>query len=101
MSAGYDYFQADATVGGHASGDTAALAFAQAALGVLALAVAPDDVTASERREVRAQGGSVEERLVNWINECLYVHEIEGFVVRSVHVDVCGGTVVHGFLHGE
>jgi SHS2 domain-containing protein len=39
--------------------------------------------------------------LVAWINECLYVHEIEGFAVRRVHVDTCTDTVVHGTLHGE
>src|SRR5262249_17570954 len=52
-------------------------------------------------REVRAQADSPERLLVAWINECLYVHEIEGFVVRRVEVDACTETVVHGVLHGE
>ena len=72
-----------------------------AAAGVLALIVEPEDVAEREYREVRAQGQSPEQLLFNWITECLYVHEIEGFVVCRVDVDACSATVVHGVLHGE
>jgi SHS2 domain-containing protein len=99
--AGYEYFEVEADVGVHAWGPSAGEAFAQAALGVLALTVDPSDVEASERREVRAQGESREALLVNFINECLYVHEIEGIVVRTVEVDVCEEHLAHGILHGE
>ena len=63
---------------------------------MFALIVRPEEVGERERREVRAQGDSPERLLVNWINECLYVHEIEGFVVHRVEVDACTETVVHG-----
>src|SRR2546425_11413885 len=59
---------------------------AQAALGVFALIVSPDEVDEREHREVRAQADSPETLLVNWINECLYVHEIEGFVAHRITV---------------
>ncbi len=39
--------------------------------------------------------------LVNWLNECLYVHEIEGFAVARVEVDTDRDDLVHGVLHGE
>lgn len=99
--AGYRYFDVEADVGVTAWGPTLADAFAQAALGVLALTVAPDDVQERQTREVRAQGESAEELLVNWINECLYVHELEGFVARRVEVTAFEGSAVHGRLHGE
>lgn len=99
--AGYEYFEVEADVGVRAWGARAEDAFAQAALGVFALVVDPAEVTAREQREVRAQGDSDEALLVNWINECLYVHEIEGFVVRHVDVDAFGGGMVHGVLSGE
>jgi SHS2 domain-containing protein len=100
--AGYRYFDVEADVGVTAWGPTLADAFAQAALGVLALIVAPDAVQARQTRDVRAQGESVEELLVNWINECLYVHELEGFVARRVEVTALeGNRRVHGQLHGE
>jgi SHS2 domain-containing protein len=99
--AGYDYFEVEADVGVHAWGPTRAEAFARAALGVLALVIAPDGVEARETREVRAQGEGPEILLVSFINECLYVHEIEGFAVRRVDVDMLTERLVHGVLHGE
>ena len=99
--AGYRYFDVEADVGVAAWAPSLAEAFAEAALGVLALIVAPDSIESRQTREVRAQGESPEELLVNWINECLYVHEIEGFVARRVEVTALGGGRVHGLLHGE
>ncbi len=98
---GWEHFETEADVGVAAWGPTRAEAFAQAALGVFALIVKSEDVQERERREVRAQADSPERLLASWINECLYVHEIEGFVVRRVEVDTCTTTLVHGLLHGE
>jgi SHS2 domain-containing protein len=100
-SAGFEHFETEADIGVHAWGPTRAAAFGQAALGVFALIVEPGEVEEREQREVRAQADSPERLLAGWINECLYVHEIEGFVVRRVEVDTCGPTLVHGVLHGE
>ena len=99
--AGHEQFEVEADVGIRAWGPTRAEAFAQAALGVLALIVAPEQVEAREAREVRAQSQTPETLLVAWVNECLYVHEIEGFVVRRVQVLACSDTLVQGVLHGE
>jgi SHS2 domain-containing protein len=98
---GWQHFETEADVGVEAWGPTRAEAFAQASLGVFALIVNPEEVEDRERREVRAQADSPERLLASWINECLYVHEIEGFVVRRVEVDTCTSTLVHGLLHGE
>ena len=84
-----------------ASGASRAEAFARAAEAVLALAVAPATVTVHETREARAQGRSADALLVNWLTECLYVHEIEGFAVARVEVDTDRDGLVHGVLHGE
>jgi SHS2 domain-containing protein len=98
---GYEYFEVEADAGIRAWGGDRARAFAEAARGVFALIVDPAGVEDRERREVRAQAASAEPLLVAWINECLYVHEIEGFAVRAVDVTVCQDTLVHGFLRGE
>ena len=100
-SIGYEYFDVEADVGVEAWAPTLAEAFGQAALGVLALAIAPAGVVETELREVRAQGDSTEDLLVSWINECLYVHEIEGFAVRRVEVTTRAANLVHGLLYGE
>jgi SHS2 domain-containing protein len=98
---GWDHFEVEADVGVHAWGPSRATAFAEAALGVLALVVEPDSVEARETRDVRAQADTPETLLVAWVDECLYVHEIEGFVAHQVEVLECSQTVVHGRLLGE
>src|SRR5947207_11726404 len=99
--AGHEQFEVEADVGIRAWGPTRAEAFAQAALGVLALVADPATVAPREAREVRAQADGPETLLAAWIDEGLYVHEIEAFVVSRVEVTACSDTVVHGRLHGE
>ena len=98
---GYEPITIDEAAGVRAWGPTLGAAFAEAATGVFARVLDPASVDARDSREVRAQGNPVEALLVTWINECLYVHEIEGFAVRRVEVDTCDGGLVHGTLFGE
>ena len=98
---GWEHFEVEADVGVRAWGESRAAAFAQAALGVMALIVDPTSVSGRESREVRAQAETPEALLAAWVDECLYVHEIEGFVPRDVEVGDCTNTVVHGRLLGE
>jgi len=100
-AAGWEHFEVEADVGVRAWGATRAQAIAQATLGVFALIVVPAEVEPRERREVRAQADGPEALLVAWIDECLYVHDIEGFVVHDVELSVCTDTLAHGVLHGE
>ena len=58
-------------------------AFAQVALGIFALVADPASVEERDAREVRAHGTAPEKLLVNWLNECLYVMDVEGFVARG------------------
>ncbi|MBI4587742.1 MAG: archease [Candidatus Rokubacteria bacterium] len=99
--AGYAYFDVAADVGVRAWGPTLPEAFAQTALGVFALMVDPLSVERRESREVRAQADSREALLVNWLNECLYLHDIEGFVVHRIEVPVFEAKKVHALLWGE
>lgn len=91
-------------------GATLPEAFAQVALGVFALLADPASVEERDAREVRAHGSAPETLLVNWLNECLYVLDVEGFVPRRVEFIIFaldaaapGGEPLrlHCRLHGE
>jgi SHS2 domain-containing protein len=99
--AGWEHFEVEADVGIRGWGPSRAVAVAQLTLGVFSLIAAPGSVEVRERREVRAQAEGPEALLVTWVDECLYVHEIEGFVVHEVEMTVCTDTLAHGYLHGE
>lgn len=106
---GWERFEADGGVGLLARGDSLGEMLAQAALGLFALIADPAGVEARDVREVRAHAASPEGLLVAWLNECLYVHEVEGFVARRVEFATldteprAGGEPfrLHGILHGE
>jgi len=85
---GYDYFDVAADVGVAAWGPTLEEAFRQTALGVFALIVDAEGVEERESRELSASGETREDLLVNWINECLYLHDIEGFLPRRIQFPI-------------
>lgn len=107
--AGFERFDSEAGIGVAGRGGDLPAAFAQAALGMFAVMVSPDSVEEREIREVRAHAGSLEPLLVSWLNECLYVHEVEGFVAGRIDFVVfdavpgAGGEPLrlHARLHGE
>ena len=100
--AGWECFEVAADVGVHAWGPDLASCFRQAALAVFHLIVPLDAVRPLEHREVSAQGDGPEALLVNWLNELLYLHDIEGFVVHDVEgPEVVDGRRLHARLAGE
>jgi SHS2 domain-containing protein len=106
----FEYFDVEADLGVIGRGPTLRDAFAQTGLAVFAVMVDLTTVEERDVREVRAHGETLESLLVNWVNECLYVHDLEGFVARRVELPVFetepqGAGVealrLHSFLHGE
>ena len=98
---GYEYFDVAADVGVAAWGEDLPGCLRQCALGVFNLIVPTQAVQPTETREVAARGASADALLVNWLNECLYVHDLEGFVVSDVATPEVTATGVHALLRGE
>jgi SHS2 domain-containing protein len=98
---GFDYFEVAADVGLMGRGPTLEAAFRQTGLGLFALMIAREDVQERESREVRAQGDTPEALLVNWLNDCLYLHDVEGFVARRIDFPVFEERRLHSTLWGE
>ena len=98
---GWEQFEVETDVGIRSWGPSRAAAVAQVTLGVFSLLADLTTVEARERREVRAQADGPQALLVTWINECLYVHEVEGFLAHQVEITVCTDTLAHGYLYGE
>lgn len=92
-----------------ATGATLSEAFARLALGLFAAAVDPATVGDGDMREVRAHGVGLPALLHAWLQECLYVHEVEGFACRAIEFAVfetapsAGGEALrlHAILRGE
>ena len=98
---GYEYFDATPAVGLAAWGPDRSGCLRQCALGVFNLIVPTRVVEPRESREVAARGASLEALVLNWLNECVYVHDLEGFVVADVAAPEVTPTGVHAVLSGE
>ena len=98
---GFDYFEVAADVGVEAWGADVGACFRQCALAVFNLIVPLEAVAPAETRESAAQGETLETLLVNWINECLYIHDIEGFVLRDLDPPRIEAGRVYAILRGE
>jgi SHS2 domain-containing protein len=98
---GWEYFEVAADVGVHAWGPDLAACFRQCGLGVLNLIVSLDAVRPDESREVNARGETPETLLVNWVNELLYLHDVEGFVAHDLARPEIDRTRLQVTLTGE
>lgn len=98
---GWEYFEVEADVGVHAWGPTVEACFRQCALAVFDLIVPLHAVAPAEVREVMAQGDAPETLLVAWINELLYLHDVEGFALHDLEEPRLEVTRVHARLTGE
>jgi SHS2 domain-containing protein len=87
---GFDYFDVAADVGVAAWGPTLEEAFRQTGIGVFALIAELNGVREQESRELLASGETREDLLVHWINECLYLHDIEGFLPNRIEFPIFG-----------
>ncbi|MGH7264383.1 MAG: archease [Candidatus Rokuibacteriota bacterium] len=99
--AGYSYFEVAADVGVRAWGPSLEECFRQCALGVFNLIVPLEAVAPAESRESSAHGDTAEALLVNWINELLFLHDVEGFAVADVQVPRREEARLHADLRGE
>lgn len=89
LSPEFDYFDVAADVGVRARGTTLAEAASALAQGVFNLLVPIRAVEPREPRHVTVEGSDEAALLVNWINELLYLHDTEGWLLARAEVDLC------------
>ncbi len=73
---GYRFLDHTADIGLEASGETLEEAFANAAAGLFAM-IAEGPVAPAEEVRVEVAASDLEELLVHWLNELLYLHDTE------------------------
>ncbi len=84
-----------------AYGNTAVQAFSQAARGMFSFMIDLDAVEEHEVRHVEAEGPDIEALLVAWLNELIYLFDVEGLVFKSFHVQEMDDTHLKALCYGE
>jgi SHS2 domain-containing protein len=101
MTSGYEILEHTADTGFRARGESLEDLFAQAAHALIAVALDPADAIAFEPREILASGAGLQELLVNWLNEVLYLIDAGQFVPARFEAIRVEGDTVAARLLGE
>ena len=84
-----------------AYGKSLAEAFANAAYGLFSLIVEPNKVKERESRKVTVQAQYAEGLLFNWINELIYIFEVERLLLKSFNITEFTGQSLGATCWGE
>ena len=84
-----------------AYGKSLAEAFANAAYGLFSLIVEPNKVKEKESRKVTVQAQDTEGLLFNWINELIYIFEVERLLFKSFDITEFTGQSLEATCWGE
>ena len=90
-----------ADVGLRINGRTLAELFANAGLGLMALAIEPQKFQEEERRALAVTGADAEQLLVNWLSEILYYMDAEGWAFTRFDITECSPTAIAAEGWGE
>lgn len=83
-----------------AYGDDLPTAFANAGLGLFDLMVETECPSEEVVRRIEAAGADLPDLLVAWLNELLYLFEVEGLVFSRFEVEVRGSTRLRATGYG-
>jgi SHS2 domain-containing protein len=90
-----------ADIGLVAYGKSLAEAFANAAYGLFSLIVEPNKVKEKESRKVTVQAQDTESLLFNWINELIYIFEVERLLFKRFNITEFTGQSLEATCWGE
>ena len=98
---GFEIIDHTADVGIQAHGNTLAQAFAQAATGMFSIMTELESIQERESREVEVDAPDTEALLVAWMNELIYLSDVEGLLFRRFQVLDMEKTRIRARCHGE
>jgi len=101
VRAPFEIIEHPADVGFIAYGATVEELFANAALAMMSLGCALENIEERERREIRARGSEIETLLYDWLTEILAIADAEQMVFRRAEVNQLGEGKIRGGIYGE
>ncbi len=84
-----------------AYGKSLAEAFANTAYGLFSLIVEPNEVKEKESRKVTVRAQDAESLLFQWINELIYIFEVERLLFKSFDITEFTGQSLEATCRGE
>lgn len=98
---GYEHFDHSGDVGVRAWGDSLDMALSDLALGMYALVAAPGSVEDHEEEHVLVERDTLEDTIVAWLNELIYLMDAHGFMGCVVDVNEATENRIESSISGE
>ncbi len=98
---GFEPIEHTADVGLRIWGRTMKELFEQAGLGLMTLLVDLATVETTESRLVSVEAIDLEEALIAWLQELIYLYEVERFVTREISMETVTSEIVMARVRGE
>jgi SHS2 domain-containing protein len=97
----YEVLEHTADVGLRIYGGSLPELFANAGLGLVALALEPQEFSEKDRVSLAVSGADVEQLLVNWLSEILYWMDTDGWAFTRFAISQCTPTALNAEGWGE
>lgn len=101
MNARYQILEHPSDVGIEVYGRSLEELFENAASGLFSIISVPEGVGTAQRLHVRVDSTDVENLLVRWLSELLYLYDGEDFLMARAEVRSVSPTFLEGFVFGE
>jgi SHS2 domain-containing protein len=101
MESGYRILEHPSDTGIEAWGADLSQAFRQAALGMVSIVDDPAAVQSSIQKEIAIEGSDLENLLVRWLSEILYLYDGEDFLVGQIELHELSSTKLRAVVLGE
>jgi len=75
--------------------------FTAAGEGLFSAIVSDEEVHCVEDVEIELEGADLEDLLVNWLRELLYLHQVKGMLLKRFYIIEMGSSRVKGRVSGE
>jgi SHS2 domain-containing protein len=101
MKAGFRILEHPADVGIEATGASLKEAFEHAARGLISMITDIDCINTNEERFIQLKGSDIQNLLVKWLSEILYLYDGENFLVGDVEIERISPTNLEAIVRGE
>lgn len=101
MRSGFNILEHPSDIGIAARGRSITEAFENAALGLMSIMVDSETIEATVERSIALSASDVDNLLVKWLSEILYLYDAERFVTAKPVITDIGPTGLRGTVKGE
>ncbi|MEA1959392.1 MAG: archease [Chloroflexota bacterium] len=101
MKSGFEIIDHTADVAIAAYGADLKEAFANAACGLFSIITNIDEVREATRRDVEVNADDKKDLLVSWLNELIYIYEVERLLFKRFDIADLGETKLKAYCYGE